>query len=233
MTANQTFSAIATTARVLGVSTAGYYAWRALQHPPSPMLLRRVRTIHAISHGTYGASRVHAEVHAEGRAVGKKRIVRLMRAAGIVGVSPPPWHRHHPEIATRGRRLTWWTATSPPIAPISSGLPTSGKSRRRPASCISLSCSTRSAPGSSAGRCRRICEPALVLAALEMAIGQRKPSDVIHHSDPGSQYIALALGGGCRKAGTRPSMGSVGDAHDYALCESFFATLECELLARL
>jgi putative transposase len=55
---------------------------------------------------------------------------------------------------------------------------------------------------------------------------------VIHHSDRGSQYTALALGGGCWKAAVRPSMGSVGDAYDYAMCESFFATLECELLAR-
>ena len=72
----------------------------------------------------------------------------------------------------------------------------------------------------------------LVLAALEMAIGQRKPSNVIHHSDQGSQYTSLAFGGRCREAGVRPSMGSVGDAYDNAMCESFFATLECELLAR-
>jgi len=65
-----------------------------------------------------------------------------------------------------------------------------------------------------------------------MAIGQRKPSDVIHHSDQGSQYTALAFGGRCREAGVRPSMGSVGEAYDNAMCESFFATLECELLAR-
>src|SRR5438045_8727610 len=89
-----------------------------------------------------------------------------------------------------------------------------------------------SAAGSSAGRWRRICRTELVLAALEMAIGQRKPSDVIHHSDQGSQYTALAFGGRCREAGVRPSMGSVGDAYGNAMCESFFATLECELLAR-
>jgi putative transposase len=72
----------------------------------------------------------------------------------------------------------------------------------------------------------------LVLAALEMAIGQRRPGNVIHHSDQGTQYTSLAFGGRCREAGVRPSMGSVGDAYDNAMCESFFATLECELLAR-
>jgi putative transposase len=72
----------------------------------------------------------------------------------------------------------------------------------------------------------------LVLDALEMAVGQRRPRDVIHHSDQGSQYTSLAFGKRCRAAGVRPSMGSVGDAYDNALCESFFATLDCELLAR-
>ncbi|MFZ0404062.1 MAG: IS3 family transposase, partial [Pseudolabrys sp.] len=72
----------------------------------------------------------------------------------------------------------------------------------------------------------------LVLEALEMAIGQRRPNSVIHHSDQGSQYTSLAFGNRCREAGVRPSMGSVGDAYDNAMCESFFATLECELLDR-
>jgi len=72
----------------------------------------------------------------------------------------------------------------------------------------------------------------LVLAALEMAIGQREPRNVIHHTDRGTQYTSLAFGGRCPEAGVRPFMGSVGDAYDNAMCESFFATLECELLAR-
>ena len=70
----------------------------------------------------------------------------------------------------------------------------------------------------------------LVLDALNMALGQRRPREVIHHSDQGSQYTSLAFGKRCKEAGVRPSMGSVGDAYDNALCESFFATLECELL---
>ena len=70
----------------------------------------------------------------------------------------------------------------------------------------------------------------LVLAALDMAVEQRQPADVIHHSDQGCQYTSIAFGLRCREAGVRPSMGSVGDAYDNALCESFFATLECELL---
>ena len=72
----------------------------------------------------------------------------------------------------------------------------------------------------------------LVLDALNMAVHQRRPSGVIHHSDQGCQYTSLPLGRRCQEAGVRPSMGSVGDAYDNALCESFFATLECELLDR-
>ena len=72
----------------------------------------------------------------------------------------------------------------------------------------------------------------LVLDAMNMAIGQRKPANVIHHSDQGSQYTSVAFGLRRKEAGVRPSMGSVGDAYDNAMCESFFATLECELLHR-
>ncbi len=70
----------------------------------------------------------------------------------------------------------------------------------------------------------------LVIEALDMAIYRRKPVDVVHHSDQGTQYTSIAFGLRCREAGVRPSMGSVGDCYDNAMCESFFATLECELL---
>jgi putative transposase len=75
-------------------------------------------------------------------------------------------------------------------------------------------------------------EARLVVAALDMALAVRRPRGVIHHSDQGSQYTSLAFGQRCRNMGVRPSMGSVGDAYDNAMAESFFATLECELLAR-
>ena len=73
----------------------------------------------------------------------------------------------------------------------------------------------------------------LVEGALAMAVSNRKPKGrVVHHSDQGSQYTSLAFGKRCREAGVVQSMGSVGDAYDNAMCESFFATLECELLDR-
>ena len=72
----------------------------------------------------------------------------------------------------------------------------------------------------------------VVLDALSMALTVRRPRDVIHHSDQGSQYTSIAFGNRCREAGVRPSMGSIGDCYDNAMAESFFATLECELLDR-
>lgn len=72
----------------------------------------------------------------------------------------------------------------------------------------------------------------LVLAALNMALGQRRASGFVHHSDHGTQHTSIAFGVRCKEAGVRPSMGTVGDCFDNAMCESFFATLECELLDR-
>ena len=73
----------------------------------------------------------------------------------------------------------------------------------------------------------------LVLAAMDMALAQRRPSNVIHHSDQGCQYTSIAFGKRCKDAGVQPSTGSVGDCFDNAMAESFFATLECELLDRM
>jgi putative transposase len=72
----------------------------------------------------------------------------------------------------------------------------------------------------------------LVLAAIDMALAQRRPQGVIHHSDHGCQYTSFAFGKRCREMGVMPSVGSVGDAYDNAMAESFFATLECALLDR-
>ena len=91
MRANQAIFPIATMARVLGVATAGHYAWAdraaSARAAADAVLLKRIRTLHATSHGTYGSARVHAELQADGQRHGRKRIARLMRMAGLVGVS--------------------------------------------------------------------------------------------------------------------------------------------------
>jgi putative transposase len=106
MSENQANFPIKTMARVLGVSRAGYLAWR--RRPASPRvrsdaeLLRRIRTIHAVSQGTYGAPRIHAELRAEGLQVARKRVARLMRAAGLAGVS----RRRGPRTTIRDREAS-------------------------------------------------------------------------------------------------------------------------------
>lgn len=237
MSANQAHFPIATMARVFGVSEAGYYAWR--QRPLSAhavadkMLLKRVRTIHASSHQTYGVPRVHAELRAGGEKHGRKRIARLMRAAGLVGASrrrtgvtttrrdkqarPAPDLVDRNFVASKPNQL--WVADIT-FVPTASGFLFLA---------AVLDAWSRKIVGWSMANHLRA---ELVLDALEMAISQRRPVGVIHHSDQGSQYTSLAFGKRCNEAGVRPSMGSVGDAYDNAMCESFFATLECELLDR-
>lgn len=237
MSAHQAVFPIATMARVLGVSKAGYYAWRH-RAPPAraasdARLLKRIRTIHVTSHETYGAPRVHAELQAGGEKHGRKRVARLMRDAGIAGVSRRRGAvtttrrdqsvRPAPDLVDRNfianRRNQLWVADIT-FVPTAAGFLYLA---------VVLDAFSRRIVGWAMANHLRT---ELVLDALEMAIGQRQPTDVIHHSDQGSQYTSLAFGGRCREAGVRPSMGSVGDAYDNAMCESFFATLECELLAR-
>jgi putative transposase len=237
MSANQAVFPIAVMARVLGVSEAGYYAWR--QRPASAhavadeQLLKRVRTIHASSRETYGVPRVHAELRAGGETHGRKRIARLMRTAGLVGASrrrtvvtttrrdrdarPAPDLVDRDFAATAPNQL--WVADIT-FVPTATGFLFLA---------VVLDAWSRKIVGWSMANHLRA---ELVVDALKMAIGQRRPDAVIHHSDQGSQYTSLVFGKRCKEAGVRPSMGSVGDAYDNAMCESFFATLECELLDR-
>jgi len=237
MSANQAEFPIATMARVLGVSVSGYHAWRgrapSARAVEDKMLLKRVRTVHATSRETYGSPRIHAELRAMGSRHGRKRIARLMRGAGLTGASRrrngvtttrrDNDARAAPDLVDRdftavGRDKLWVGEIT--FVPTANGFLYLA---------VVLDAWSRKVVGWSMANHLRT---ELVLDALEMAIGQRRPGDVIHHSDQGSQYTSLAFGGRCREAGVRPSMGSVGDAYDNAMCESFFATLECELLER-
>ena len=237
MSANQACFPIAPMARVLGMSNAGFHAW--LRRPPSARaeadaaLLERVQSIHTRSRQTYGAPRVHAELQVVGEKHGRKRIARLMRAAGLVGAC----HRHGGPVATRRDK-----ESRPAPDLVDRNFTADGPNRLWVADityvptavgflylAVVLDAWSRKVVGWSMANHLRA---ELVLNALEMAVGQRQPREVIHHSDQGSQYTSLAFGNRCGEAGVRPSMGSVGDAHDNAMAESFFSTLECERLAR-
>jgi putative transposase len=236
VSANQAIYGVATMCRVLAVSASGYYAWR--QRPPSARaradaeLTARIRAIHQYSRGTYGAPRIHQELLAAETRTGCKRIARLMRAAGLKGASRRRWmvttvreqnHRPAPDLVNRD-----FAAPAPNCVWVAdiTYIPTWAGFLYL---AVVLDVFSRRIVGWAMATHLRT---ELVLAALNMALGQRRPAAVIHHSDQGSQYTALAFGRRCDEAGVRPSMGSVGDCFDNAMCESFFATLECELLDR-
>jgi putative transposase len=227
---------IATMCRVLEVSPGGYYA--RLRRPPSAraradaQLSTRIAEIHRRSRQTYGAPRIHAELRAQGIRVGCKRVARLMRALKLRGVSRRQWitttvrdraSRPAPDLVERNfsapapNRL--WVADITYIPTWAGFLYLA----------VVLDAFSRRVVG---WAMETYLRTELVLKALNMALGQRRAAGVIHHSDHGSQYTSLAFGKRCEEAGVRPSMGSVGDCFDNALCESFFATLECELLDR-
>jgi putative transposase len=164
--------------------------------------------------------------------VGRKRIARLMRNAGLQGVSRRKWcrttqrderNRPAPDLVEREFRADGpdrlWVADITYIPTWAGFLYLA----------VVLDVWSRRIVGWSMATHLRT---ELVLDALEMAIKQRQPSSVIHHSDQGCQYTSVAFGQRCAQADIRPSMGSVGDCFDNAMCESFFATLECELLDR-
>ena len=222
--------------RVLGVSASGYYAWEcrepSARERSNQQLLARIRTIHSRSRQTYGRPRVFAELRDAAEVVGHNRVARLMREAGLVGASRRKgcWTtrrdrdaRPAPDLVERN-----FTAEGPDrlwVADITYVPTWTGVLFL----AVVLDVFSRRIVGWAMANHLRT---ELILDALNMAIGRRRPLDVVHHSDQGCQYTSIAFGSRCREAGVRPSMGSTGDCFDNAMCESFFATLECELLAR-
>jgi putative transposase len=233
---NQADYPVATLCRILGISTSGYYAW--LNRPPSARaqsdarLSERIRGLHQRSRGSYGVPRILEDLQEEGERVNHKRVARLMRSAGLVGISrrkgfkttardrdarPAPDRVQRCFTAERPDRL--WVADITYVPTLAGFL----------FLAVVMDVFSRRIVGWAMATHLRT---ELILDALNMAIYQRRPQDVIHHSDQGTQYTSIAFGARCKEAGIRPSMGSVGDCFDNAMCESFFATLECELLDR-
>lgn len=236
MSAHQAEFSIRAMCRVLSVSPSGFYAWRrrvaSVRRQQDVLLRKRVEYIHEKSRRTYGSPRIHAELKEQGTAIGRKRVARLMRESSIYGVSRrrslkttrrDPASRPAPDLVDRNfaadapNRL--WVADMTYIPTLAGFL----------FLAVVLDVWSRKIVGWAMSS-RMTTQ--IVLDALQMAIEQRRPDGVVHHSDQGSQYTSVEFGKRCRDAGVRPSMGSVGDCYDNAMCESFFATLECELLDR-
>jgi len=227
--------------RVVGVSRSGYSAWRDRQPseraPADAQLTERIRQIHETSRGTYGSPRVHAELRAGGVHCGRRRVARLMRRAGLRGVHGQR-RRVRTTVADR-QAIPAPDRVERAFAPAQIGAPNR----------LWLADITYVATGEGwrylavvlDGYSRRVVGWAmadhlrteLALAALALALRTRQPAPgLVHHSDRGCQYTALAFGQRLRAAGALASMGHVGDAYDNAVVESFFATLKVELIDR-
>jgi putative transposase len=222
--------------RVLGVSPSGYWAWKkrvsSARATANAQLQERIVAVHTASRATYGAPRIHAELRAQGVCCSRKRVARLMRLSGVAGchrrrfvtTRRDPARQSAPDLVGRAfaaaaPNQVW--AADITYVPTGQGFLF--------VAVVLDTCSRRIVGWSMAAHLRA----ELVVAALEMALQHRRPAaGVIHHSDHGSQYTALTFQERCRAAGIRSSMGSVGDCYDNAMAESFFATLECELLMR-
>jgi len=223
--------------RLLGVSPSGFWAWH--RRSPSPRraadaeLLARIALAHAASRGTYGAPRIRAELRDAGITAGRRRIARLMRLAEIRGVTrrrfratprrapeavaPDLVRRRFTTLADRPDRL-WVTDIT--------ALPTD----EGPLFLATVldACSRRVVGWSMA----ELQRTPLVTAAVEAALGSRSVAGTILHSDRGSQFTSQAFVARLAAAGLAPSMGAPGVCWDNAMAESFFATLETELIDR-
>ena len=215
MKAQQAAHSIPTLCRVLEVSANGYYAWVKRQASQRTMddhcLLEQIRQFHRASRGTYGAPRIQRDLREAGHHIGRKRVARLLKAAGLCGVSRRKWitttvraphARPAPDLVQRQ-----FTATQPNqlwVADITY-VPTASATLYL---AVVLDVWSRRLVGWAMDTQLRT---ELVVAALDLAVSQRRPTSVIHHSDQGCQYTAIAFGARCREADVRPSMGSVGE----------------------
>jgi transposase InsO family protein len=216
----------------VGVSRQGYYAWR--DRPASPRavadaeLLEEIRRIHTDSRCTYGAPRVHGQLRRRGHQIGCKRVARLMRADGLMGVHKRKWRRRRPDIAPAPDRLNRdFTAARPNqrwVADISE-FPT-GEGKLHVAGVRDL-CHRGLVGWSMSAH----PDAELVVDALVMALGRAEPDadGLVHHSDKGGAYVSGDFCSMADLAGLQVSFGSTGDCDDNAAMETCWSTLKREI----
>lgn len=228
---------VTTMCRVLQVSRAGYYAWRARplcdRVRADRLLTERIREIQHRVKQRYGSPRVRMELRALGLPCGKHRVARLMREAGLPAKSAPTF------------RVTTQSSHAHPVAP--NRLDRQFALERHPRAnqtwaadvtyiptregwlylAVVLDLASRRVVG---WALRTRLDQELALAALRMALQHRRARNGLHHSDRGAQYASVAYQQLLHRAGFTVSMSRVGDCWDNAVVESFFATLTKELL---
>jgi putative transposase len=230
---------IALLCRVLGVARAGYYAWRrrgpSLRAQADAALTAELMRLHRASRTTYGAPRLHADLAAIGQRVGRKRVARLLRLAGLRGIARrrgvPRTTIADPTAAVAANVLMrQFIAAAPDRCWVGdiTYLP-SDEGWLYLATLLDV-CSRRVVGWALADHLRT----ELALEALQLALGQRQPTPqtLIHHTDRGCQYTAKAYQMVLAQHGITPSMSRVGDCYDNAMAESFNATIKTELVAQ-
>jgi putative transposase len=229
---------VAVMCRALGVNRTSFHDWE--RRPPSDRALtdawltEKIKQIHEASRRVYGAPRIHAELRmGHGIRVGRKRVERLMRAAGISGLAPRK--RGRTTIRVAGVRVAddlverrfrppapnlLWLADITYLRSWEGWLYLAAVQDAYSRAIVGWSMAEH-------------MRAQLVVDALKMALARRRPDrGLVHHSDQGSQYVSLGFGQAAHDAGIALSMGSRGDAYDNAVAESFFATLKKELVHR-
>jgi transposase InsO family protein len=225
---------VRTICAVLGVSVSGYYAWR--RRPESKRsienraLLNDIRCAHAESGGCYGAPRVHAALRAAGRYVGRHRVARLMRLAGLRGLAAIPRRvrttdsRHDYPIAPNRLRRNFMATAPNQVWLADLTYIRTGEGWLFLAALIDMH--TRKVVGWSM---RETLHASIALEALEMAIKRQRPAPgLVQHSDRGIQYAADEYRQALAAAKITPSMSRKGNCLDNAPMESFFHTLKVE-----
>jgi len=224
--------------RIVQVSRAAYYAWKdqpvsAREHADAA-LTAKIRAIHAASDGQYGVPRVVPELHAQGEAVGRKRVARLMKTAGLRGRRPPRWVRTTTPapttVAIPDRVHGKFTAPRPTVLWVGDiTYIRTWEGWLYLATVIDVF-SRRVLGWAVADHMRA----SLIGDALRMAVATRggAVAGVIFHSDRGSQYTSAEFHALCDAHGVQQSMGRTGVCWDNALAESFFATYKLELIDR-
>lgn len=226
---------VAVTCRVLGVSRSGYYGWRG--RPPSTRdledayLANKVLDIHMMSRGSYGAPRVHAELrYGANIRVGRKRVARLLRVTGRTGIGGNSHRkrRKKPVPAPHDDLVKRRFVASEPNRLWCTDITEHATATGRIYCCAVLDVFSRAVVGWSIADHVRAD---LVVDALQMATWRRRPEPgAIVHADRGPQYTSWVFGHRLREAGLLGSMGRVASSVDNTMIESFWSTMQRELL---
>jgi putative transposase len=220
--------------RILNVSRSGYYDW-ATRSPSArdvadAHLLDVIIDVHSAARGTYGARRVHAELTLGRRlSVGRRRVERLMRCQHLTGVHRRRWHHPRRAAAPWPDRVQRRFHADAPDKLWVTDITQHRTGEGWVYAAVVLDVFSRRVVGWSIADHLRT---ELVVDALEMARWRRKPVATIVHSDRGTQYTSWLFGSRLREAGLLGSMGKVACAYDNSLMESFFGSMQIELLDR-